>query len=439
MLLDLMPHQVKTSNFAVSNPYSLNCLDAGLGKSSVALDVWEKTGGNLLIICPSYLVLNWIKEIRKFLGDSPVVTPIRKGKEIYDLLDTDIAIISYDLAIKAENLFEWADMIIADECQNLKNMEAKRTASFHKNIFENNIKRLSLLTGTPIQNRVAEYYSLLCLMYYRPGIKSDFLEKFPSQITFSDHFSFRHEFKMPVWKHGKRIMATVVNWTGHRNVEELKKYLKPFYIRFKSEDILDLPDTLEKEYHISDSDDLELLREFKEYFGKKVQEKHGNKIRLVAKNASVKSNYKAKAALKKAPFTVQYVKNLLEEVDSVVIYTDHVDSCEDIARGLGVKPITGKIQAPDRFRISNDFQSGKTKVLVATIKSFSTGIDLTRSCNLVFNDIPWVPGEIHQAIHRIRRLTQKRNPVVHFVYGSVQDRIITKSLTKKSETIEACT
>ncbi len=434
MAIELLPHQKEAVKFGLKNKYNILALEMGLGKSATALEIWKQSGGNLLIVCPSYLILNWVKEIRKFHGDGPSIEAIKSGSQIRNLkgTKTNIAIISYDLARKAETLFEWSDMVVADEAHSLKTMTAKRTEEFHKFIYENSIKRLSLLTGTPIKNRVSEYYSLLSLMHYMPGIKSDFLKRFPDQMTFSDYFSFRSSYQVPVWKNGFQVYVTVLKWTGHRNVGELKKYLKPFYIRFKSEDVLDLPDTTEKFFYTSDSKDEKLLEEFEEYF----DEEDSDEVKV---NASVKSEFKTKAALKKAPFTIQYVKSLLEEVDSVVVYTDQVESCEAIAAGLEVKPITGKVSPEARYAIARDFQNGKTKVLVATVRSFSTGIDLTSSCNLVFNDLPWVPGDISQAIFRIKRITQKRAPVVHYVLGSPQDKYIMETLQSKIKTISEVT
>lgn len=421
MLLSLDPHQRTTIDYAVEHPFSILALEMGLGKSACALGVWERVGGKFLIVCPSYLVLNWRDEIRKFLGDGPIITMIRKGKDLYEIFDSDFVIISYDLVQKSEQLFEWADAVIADEGQELKNPKAKRSEYFHRVIYENSIRRLHILTGTPIKNRVEEYYSLLALMNYDPRLndKSQFLKRFPDSITFADHFAHRREYTMKV--NGYKWVK-IVKWEGIRNIPELKNYIKGNYIRFSSKDVLKLDEPRMKDVLLSDVDDPKLLTEFDAFYKDE-------------KNQSVESSAKADAALRKVPFTVKYVKGLLETIDCVPIYTDHVESAKALAKAFGVEAITGAMPAQKRAAIGKKFQSGEVQVLVATVKSFSTGISLTRANNLVFNDLPWVPGDIQQTIYRVQRRDQTRSVTIHRLLGSPQDRKIMYSLDNKISAI----
>ena len=138
-------------DYAVNHPYSILGMGPRTGKTCTALGVFESVGGKCLVLCPSALVLHWESEVRKFLGEHIVVTTIQSGKEIYELVDTDIAIITFDLSKKAAHFFDWADTVIIDEGHLLKTMHAKRTEYIHKEIFENSIKRLHILTGTPIE------------------------------------------------------------------------------------------------------------------------------------------------------------------------------------------------------------------------------------------------------------------------------------------------
>jgi SNF2 family DNA or RNA helicase len=420
MLLTLDPHQVATVDFALRNPYSIFALDMGLGKTIVALELWSRLKGHCLVICPSYLVLNWQSEIRKCLGEEPVVTVIRKGKEIYEIFDSDIVIVSYDLAQKSEQLFEWADMVILDEGQELKSMKAKRTNYIHKVVYENSIKRLHILTGTPIKNRVEEYYSLLALMNYDPRIeRSEFLERFPDSVTFADYFSYREEFTMEI----NNRWVTIVRWKDVRNEDELKSYLKGKYIRFSSDKILKIPAPRMKDILISETPDKGLLAEFNKHYEDE-------------ENKSVGPSKKAEAALKKVPFTTRYVQTLLEEIECVPVYTDHVESAKALAAAFDVPPITGEMNPAMRMKLGQRFQRGELKVLVATVKSFSTGVNLTRANNLVFNDYPWVPGDIKQTIYRIQRRDQTRPCLIHRILGSPQDKYILDTLESKTATID---
>lgn len=419
MKFNLDPHQMTTVDYCLKNKYSIMALSMGLGKTMTALAIWQRTGGNCLVVCPSYLVSNWISEIRKFLGEKPIITAIRKGKDFYHIFDSDFVIVSYDLAQKSEQIFEWADMVVLDEANYIMSMKAKRTEYLHRAIYENSIKRCYLLTGTPIKNRIEEYYSLLALCNYNPEIKhSEFLEKYPDSIAFADHFSYRKEYTMEI--NGRWV--TIVKWEGVKNVEELRSNLKGKYIRFSSKDVLKLETPRTKDILISETADKKLLEEFENHYSDE-------------DNHSVKSNYKAEAALKKVPFTVKYVKDLLEQIECVPIYTDHVESAKALAAAFETEAITGAMPAARRAEIGREFQEGKRRVLVATIKSFSTGISLTRANNLVLSDYSWVPGDIEQTIYRIHRRDQTRTCLIHRILGSPQDQQILNAVEEKIKTI----
>lgn len=416
--MKLWPHQEKTVEFAEKNKYAILALEMGLGKGLCALETFKRSGRNLLIVCPSYLISNWESEVNKFLPGEYTVVKVKGGKSIPKSPAGNIVIISYELAQRAEHLFYWSDFLVLDEANYVKSMKAKRTQFLHRVIYEASIKRVLLLTGTPIKNRVEEYYSLLAICNYSiGGTKTDFLKRFPSSVHFADYFSFRHEFDMPI----RNRHVKIVKWEGIRNVEELKKYISPFYIRYKSSDVLDLPPVRFLDVQVSDIDNKELLSAFEEFS---------------RDNNRINPNVKASAALETAPFTVRYARDLLDSgIEELVIYTDHVDSCEYIAKELNVDPITGMTRPEKRQLIGSLFQQGKKKVIVATVGSFSTGINLTRACHLIFNDLPWVPGDIKQAMYRIVRIGQERGCTIHRILGSPQAKYILKALDEKDSVI----
>lgn len=414
---ELKPYQNTTVEFGMKNPYAIYGLKMGMGKSLCALETAHRTNSKLLVVCPAYLRLKWKSEVKKFYPDK-IAAVFENDKQFYALWDTDIAIISYHYVGKAEVLFKWADMVAFDEGQFLKEMTAKRTLDSHRLVFENSIKSCLILTGTPIQNRVYEFYSLLAICHYNPtlGDKPEFLEKFPTYVHFASHFSHLREFQM--MRGGRRVK--VQQWEGFKNEDELKEWSKNCYIRFDQTG----QKYTEVDVPVSYEENSELLQVFEQFTAKGDQ-------------TSVASNVKAKAALAKVPFTVEYVKGIIDQGEQVVVYTDHVESCLALAEKLGVPGITGQMDMKKRQILADEFMAGKSKVIVATIGSFSTGIDLYSAANMVFNDLCWVPGMLEQAMFRILRLGQTRECVIHFILGSIQDATIRKALKEKMETIKA--
>jgi len=422
-MITLYPYQKATVEFGIKSKYCILALEVGLGKTICALTIGVQTESKMLIICPAYLRFTWKNEIDKWFPHLKAEIHSTK-KHIKKPTDSNVVIVSYGILEHCECLFEWADLVIADEAHNLKSMQAKRTEAFHRLIYENNIKRLLLLTGTPILNRVYEFYSLIALCNYNPEIKdSTFLKRFKSYVVFADHFSHRREFQMMV----KNRRIKVVNWDGFKNVDELKTILRGIYIKFKAKDVLkDLPEKVFKDVLISNAVDKDLLAAFE-----LVQSQDGMD--------RIQPTIKATSALSKVPFTVEYVKELLESVDKIIIYTDHVEAALALGRALRVKAITGATPMPERQRIANAFQNGSDKILVATYGSFSTGITLTACSNMILNDMNWVPGVIEQSIGRILRIGQRSNCVIHRIFGSFTDAYITEKLSSKESTIKEVT
>ena len=143
------------------------------------------------------------------------------------------------------------------------------------------------------------------------------------------------------------------------------------------------------------------------------------------------------------PKTVEYARAIQEETGSpVVIYSDHREPAKAIAEALKVgKVATGEVKASDRMEMVLNFnrETSKDNYLVATVKALSEGANLTRSYNLVFNDLPWSAGELLQVIKRIDRMGQKNRPVIHILHGTKQTKEILKRLMEKLEVLEKAT
>lgn len=176
-----------------------------------------------LIVCPASLVYNWQEEFHKFAADLSV-TPITGGASAFQKLeahwaDRQIYIISYDLLKR--NLARLNDKtffyVILDEAQYIKNAGAAAAKS---------VKTLKAahrfaLTGTPIENRLSEMWSIFDFLM--PGFLYGRKE-------------FEKKWEVPITKSHDADAST-----------QLRKMTSPFILRRKKEEVLkDLPAKLEE-------------------------------------------------------------------------------------------------------------------------------------------------------------------------------------------------
>jgi SNF2 family DNA or RNA helicase len=326
-------------------------------------------------------------------------------------------IVSYDIAIKSDCLFEWANLLVLDEATAIKEMKAKRTEAIHRLVYENSIERVMLLSGTPIKNRIAEFYSLIAICNYNPKIaESRFLKRFADSVTFADYFSYRNERTILA----RNRYVSVVSWDGLKNEEELKSWLRPIYFSRnpKVKRITRRPVLL-------DSYDDEELREEFDNFESGV--------------SRVAPQVKAKAALRKAPLTYKYVSGLIEsgQIEGpAIIFTDHVASALELGKLFDFPVIHGEVALMTRQNIIGRVQDGKLPGVVGTFATMSEGYTLTRSNYIAINDYPWSPGSIEQAEYRIDRIGQTRPCHVDLIFGSEQDEYIFNKITNKKEVID---
>jgi len=404
----LKPHQEAGVAFLLEHHYSLLGDAMGLGKTLQAIEVLKSRKTKGLIVWPAVLRESWAREICKFSSLAPYV--FTGTKLIPD--GVDVIVSSYSQLKYSEDLFKWADVVIADEVHYLKNIEAQRTRYFHRYLQDHRPDRFIGLSGTAVKNRVPEFFSLLALCAYNPHKTSglNILDKY-------DYWSFCRRFcNVQQFKIAGR---NVIKFEGHRNVDELRSYLKDKYLRRKASEVLDLPPIIRKDVVIDDTFiDKELLQAWNE-------------------RANAFATFKMNSAKIKVDHTVRYAKDLHDAGEGpLVIYSDHVDPVKEIAKRLKKSAaISGSTPMEERDKIVQAFQANKIDYLVATIGSLSVGVTLTASRNIIFNDLPWVPADLLQAEKRIHRIGQDKSCVVHRIFWGKVDTQIGKTITKKLITL----
>ena len=206
--------------------------DMGLGKTIQIIALLESAYGSgeqspSLIICPASLVYNWEHEIRRFAPDLKVLSVVGSGSEREDLLkevgknsqDYQVIITSYDLLRRDIGLYEGVHFRyqVIDEAQYIKNASTQ-SARAVKSL---DVQTRFALTGTPVENRLGELWSIFD--YLMPG------------FLFGSKF-FKKEYEVPIIRDGDAAA-----------LERLKRMIGPFVLRRIKKDVLkELPDKMEE-------------------------------------------------------------------------------------------------------------------------------------------------------------------------------------------------
>lgn len=369
----------------------------GLGKSICALaSIVDVKPKRVLIVCPAFLKSNWQNEIGKFT----------KGVEA--------TIVSYASLSKVKGKF---DFVIADEAHFLKNHKTKRSKNFEEIMLKSKPSHMLLLTGTPIINKVGEFWNLLRLVHL-----SGNLPEFDRFAKKSQYFKFQYYFSNAITQYfGNR---EVVKFEGIKNVSELKNLVNKARIRMKAKDVLNLPETTDIDLIIKDKSSYD--KELEKIINENKELNHEAYMRCKANNAA-----------SKADFTTKTVNEILENGERVVVFTDHRDSASKIARALGVEAITGETPVAKRAGLVSEFEkSNEPLALVATIGALSVGVNLTSASYMVFNDLPFTSTDLEQAKKRIHRIGQSKKCFYYYVYISEMDRKLQKMIYDKRTLLE---
>ena len=189
----------------------------GLGKTIelIALLLHERAGKRVkklaptLLICPMSVVGNWQMEVERFAPSLKVMVhhgADRHTGKIFarEAKKHDLVISTYALAHRDEETISnvsWRHVVL-DEAQNIKNPAAKQTQAIKKFVAEHRIA----LTGTPVENRLAELWSI-----------RDFLN--PGYLKSAEHF--RTNFALPIERYRRNVLAESITGAGEAWITEL--------------------------------------------------------------------------------------------------------------------------------------------------------------------------------------------------------------------------
>lgn len=432
----LYPYQKEGICFASEAGKCLIADDMGLGKTIQALAAAELLRkemriNRVIIVCPTSLKYQWKNEIEKFTGSSVLVIEglIIKRSVQYEK-DTFYKIVSYHTAVNDIEYINNSnpDLVILDEAQRIKNYKTK---------ISQNIKKLEsaykfVLTGTPIENKLEELYSIV---------------QFVNPFKLGPFYRYMEEYRI-LGDNGKVI--------GYRNLNQIGKILSDVMIRRKKQDVLlQLPERMDKNLLVPmTSKQQEIHDDYKLQVNRLVNKwrrqgflKEADRQRLMILLNMMRmvcdSTYIIDQETRNDT-KIDELMNILDEFfaegnEKVVIFSQWERMTRLVAKELEARKIWfeylhGGIASANREVLFKNFSNESECRVFLSTDAGGVGLNLQSASFLINLDIPWNPAVLEQRIARIYRIGQNRNvSVINMVAaGTIEHNMLNVLGFKKS-------
>ncbi len=397
--------------------------DMGLGKTlQVLAFLAAQPGTHALVVCPASLVFNWEAECQRFYPSAKIAAvagaAAARRMQIEDFDKQDILITSYDLLKRDIDCYEnkYFDYVIVDEAQYIKNASTQAAKS---------VKSIAsgcrfALTGTPIENRLSELWSIF--EFLMPGYLYSYKR-------------FKDELESPVAE-SKDDVARM----------RLSRLVRPFILRRLKKDVLkELPDKIEEVVYARMEGRQNSLYQAREKqllmtLSKQTEEEFKTqKLQMLAELTALRQiccdpslvyeNYEHESA--KTKTCVEVVQNAVSGGHKVLLFSQFATMLDRLFKilqeqGLRIFMLTGKTSKEERRRLVAEFQSGAADVFLISLKAGGTGLNLTAADMVIHYDPWWNIAAQNQATDRAHRIGQDNKVTVLrlIMKGTIEERIL---------------
>lgn len=401
--------------------------DMGLGKTlqiiSLLLDEKISVSRNVpsLIIAPASLVYSWENEIRRFAPElcSVVVAGTKaKRREIlgkhnnYDVFITSYELLKRDIDIYNDISFRFQ---VIDEAQCIKNYFTENA----KCVKKINAQTRFALTGTPIENRLSELWSIFD--YLMPG----FLYSYNK---------FKNKFEKPI---------TTNNEIGA--IKGLTRMISPFVLRRLKKDVLkELPEKLEydvytklegKQHKLYLANALKLKKTIEgttddQFADKRMQilAELMNLRQLCCDPSLCYHDYDGESS--KLQMCIDMVKNGISGGHKILIFSQFTTMLDILGKhlekeGISYYTLTGATPKEMRINMVDKFNRDDTNVFLISLKAGGVGLNLTGADMVIHYDPWWNVAAENQASDRAHRIGQDKEVSVFKLIskGTVEESI----------------
>ncbi len=441
----LYPYQEEGAMHLTFGRRAMLADDMGLGKTVQAIVASTllkelRDIRRVLVICPASLKHQWSREIRRFssLPVRVIEGNLINRRQLYRK-SSFFVVINYEIVLRDLKEIEQLrpDLIILDEAQRIKNWRTK-TATAVKQLRS---RYAFVLTGTPLENRIDELYSIF--QFIDPRILGPLWH-------FNDRF-FQLE----------RRRSGTYKVLGYKNLDELRATVAPYTLRRIREDVLrDLPERVDNDFFVEMTPPQ--TRAYDEY--KEIVARLAAKARkrpLTPKESQILLNCLVKMRIicnalalhdkeippkdheKTAPKMRELHQILSEQVadngTKAIVFSQWAGMLgliEPVIQrlDLGYVKLTGDVPSPKRGElIQRFFEEPDCSVFLST-DAGGLGLNL-QAASLVINlDLPWNPAVLEQRIARAYRHGQKKSvQVINLVaQGTIEERMLDTLASKRN-------
>ena len=402
----------------------------GFGKTvqmlSVIVDYAKKEERKAsLVVSPSSLTLNWQNEAKKFTNELKTAVirgTLQERKRIIEEIDKyDLVITSYDLLKRDIEIYKEKDYkfkyIIADEAQYLKNSNTKNA----KAIKQIKAETRYALTGTPIENSLAELWSIFD--FIMPGYLFTYRK-------------FKNIYETPIVKEN-----------DEKAMQKLKMLIEPFILRRNKKEVLkELPEktvtVLNNEMNEEQKNIyLTYLLRAKQEIAEKIEidgYEHSQmqilaaltRLRQICCHPSLfMEGYKEGSS--KLEQCIEIIAEAIEAGHKILLFSGYTSMFEIIEKELKKNNIkyfklTGATKVDERMKMVDEFnENPEVKLFLISLKAGGTGLNLTGADMVIHYDPWWNISTENQATDRAYRIGQKNNVQVYklITKNSIEEKI----------------
>ena len=405
--------------------------EMGLGKTLQVISLMGSSlrDGRCLVVCPASLVYNWDSEIHKFMPNlkTRIISGAAKEREILitESHKDEILITSYDMLKRDIQHYENLrfDIEIIDEAQYIKNAgtSASRSVKSIQASF-----RIAL-TGTPIENRLSELWSIFD--YILPGF-------------FSSYNHFRKMYETPITRDQDDLVQ-----------RDLTSMISPFVLRRLKKDVLkDLPDKLEQVYYAKLEGEQKKLYDsrvaaLKNSLSKQTDEQFKeNKMVVLAELTKLRQlccepsllydSYKGNS--NKKDMCLDMIQEAVDAGHKILLFSQFTTMLDELTtlmeeRGIRYHLLTGSTPQKSRAQMVSSFQDDDVPVFCISLKAGGTGLNLTAADVVIHYDPWWNTAVENQATDRAHRIGQTNVVSVYrlIMKETIEERILEMQNQKK--------